>query len=259
MLDLKSEVKERERGFHDERYGSDIDPRFQLEKYYSITHESQEVFRKLIRGRLNSNSRLLEYGCGMGESADFHITLNCDFYGLDISPEAIKKAEAAANELGFKATYLVADAENTTLKEDSFDVIIGSGILHHLNLDNALAELSRITKKSGCCIFTEPLGYNPMINLFRALTPQLRSSDEHPLMVDDFKKMAQYFAKVDIFYFHFFSFGAVLFRKTPFFDSIRRRLARIDDYFVRTFDWFGKYCWICVIQLGDPIKTAEVV
>ncbi len=103
----------------------------------------------------------------MGESADFHSTPGCEFYGLDISPEAIKKAEAAARELGFNATCLVADAENTTLEGDSFDVIIGSGILHHLNLDNALAELRRITRKSGCCVFTEPLGYNPMINLFR--------------------------------------------------------------------------------------------
>jgi SAM-dependent methyltransferase len=163
----------------------------------------------------------------MGESADFHITLDCEFYGLGISPEAIKKAETAARELGFNATYLVADAENTTLDKDSFDIIIGSGILHHLNLDNALAELRRITKKSGCCIFTEPLGYNPMINLFWALTPRLRSSDEHPRMNDDFHKMKEYFGKVDIFYFHFFSFGAVLFRKTPFFEGIRRRLARL--------------------------------
>jgi len=255
MIEVKSEVKERERGFHDLRYGSDVDPRFKLEKYYSITHESQEVFRNLIRGNLNRDSRLLEYGCGMGESADFHSTLGCEFYGLDISPEAIKKAEATARELGFNATYLVADAENTTLEEDSFDVIVGSGILHHLNLDNALAELRRITKKSGYCVFTEPLGYNPMINLFRTLTPKLRSSDEHPLMADDFKKMQEYFGKVDVFYFHFFSFAAVLFLKTPFFDRIRRRLARIDDYFVRTFDWFGKYCWICVVCLSDPIKT----
>ena len=258
MTDLKSEVKERERGFHDIRYGSEVDPRFQLEKYYSITHESQEVFRNLIRESLTKDSRLLEYGCGMGESADFHITLDCDFYGLDISPEAIKKAEAAARELSFKATYLVADAENTMLDADSFDVIIGSGILHHLNLDNALPELSRITKKSGCCVFTEPLGYNPMINLFRALTPRLLSSDEHPLMTDDFKKMEQYFGKVEVFYFHFFSFGAVFLRKTPFFDRVRRRLARIDNYFVQTFDWFGKYCWICVIRLSDPIKSSQV-
>jgi SAM-dependent methyltransferase len=255
MIDIQSAVKERERGFHDQRYGSEVDPRSQLEKYYSITHESQEVFRKLVTGSLTENSRLLEYGCGMGESADFHSTLNCEFYGIDISPEAIKKADETARQLGFNATYLVADAENTALEEDSFDVIIGSGILHHLNLDNALAELSRITKKSGYCVFTEPLGYNPFINLFRRLTPKLRSSDEHPLMTDDFQKMEQYFGKVDVFYFHFFSFVAVMFLKTPFFERVRRRMAMLDDYLVRNMSWFGKYCWICVVRLSDPLKT----
>jgi hypothetical protein len=36
MIDLNSAVTDRERGFHDEGYGSEVDPRFQLEKYYSI-------------------------------------------------------------------------------------------------------------------------------------------------------------------------------------------------------------------------------
>ena len=39
----------------------------------------------------------------------------------------------------------------------------------------------------GNLIFIEPLGTNPIINLYRKLTPKSRSKDEHPLINKDFK------------------------------------------------------------------------
>ena len=36
-----------------------------------------------------------------------------------------------------------------------------------------MLELSRIIKPNGECIFQEPMGHNPIINLYRKLTPNI--------------------------------------------------------------------------------------
>ena len=48
----------------------------------------------------------------------------------------------------------------------------------------------------------EPLAHNPFINLFRKMTPSLRTDDEHPLRMRDLKLFEEYFSKVDVQYFH---------------------------------------------------------
>ena len=254
LPDSEFEVKTRERDFHDQRYGAESDPREGLSGYYSVTREATELYQALIRKSAPIGATVLEYGCGASENLEFYKSLNCSLYGIDISSEAIKKAKVTAAAHDFPVNYAVADAEDTKLNSHFFDLVVGSAILHHLNIKRALAELRRVTKGSGVCIFWEPLGHNPLINTFRALTPKLRSPDEHPLRTGDFEIMRQYFAGVEVSYFNCFSLGAVAFRGTRFFDSVRRSLSELDAYMVRKFQWFGKHCWICVIRLSHPLN-----
>lgn len=39
--------------------------------------------------------------------------------------------------------------------------------------------------------FSEPLGHNPIINWYRNRTPEMRTEDEHPLLIKDIE-----FAKI---------------------------------------------------------------
>ena len=50
------------------------------------------------------------------------------------------------------------DAEHTNFPDNSFDVVTGSAILHHLNIENCYQELHRILKKDGHAVFKEPMG-----------------------------------------------------------------------------------------------------
>ena len=52
-------------------------------------------------------------------------------------------------------------------EKNRFDIIYGTGILHHLNLKACLDEIERILKPGGKFVFIEPLGTNPVINLYR--------------------------------------------------------------------------------------------
>ena len=77
-------------------------------------------------------------------------------------------------------TFRVDNCEKTGFQDNEFDLIYGTGVLHHLELEKCLNEIRRILKKDGEIIFIEPMGTNPFINLYRLLTPKSRSEDEHP-------------------------------------------------------------------------------
>ena len=124
--------------------------------------------------------------------------------------------------------YFVMDAENTTFEDNTFDIIVGQGIIHHLNLENIYIETSRILNKNGHAIFMEPLGHNPLINLYRWLTPNIRTPDEHPLKRNDLKLLGKYFSNIKIEYFSLMTLLAVPFRKMRIFNPLLKILYYLD-------------------------------
>ena len=74
-----------------------------------------------------------------------------------------------------------------TLKfeENKFDMVIGFGILHHLEASTALDEICRVLKPGGRVLLQEPLADNLLLKLFRLLTPQARTEDERPFSQKD--------------------------------------------------------------------------
>ena len=249
----QSAIKTREREFHNMRFGAVEDSRAKVRKYYSVLEDARICYKSLIAANVFHGARVLEYGCGTGEDLEFSRSLDCDFYGIDISPEAIKKAVARAEAAGFPARYAVGDAESTNFDCGFFDLVMGKAIIHHLDIDKAMAELGRITKPTGCCIFIEPLGHNPVVNLFRLLTPTLRSPDEHPLRERDIQILGRYFRGVEVSYFGFFSLAAIAFRGTRWCDIAFNRLSQLDRLFLKRFHWFRKYSWYSVIKVSCPL------
>ncbi|SCC91269.1 putative Methylase involved in ubiquinone/menaquinone biosynthesis [Thiomonas sp. X19] len=249
------EIKEREKKFHDERFGQNVDPRSKLEIFYSITSASDLCFKGLVKKGFPFEGKILEYGCGTGGDFNLYKSLNCRLYGIDISDEAITKAQNRAEIDKIKAFYVAGDAEATKYESQYFDRVVGLGILHHLNLNRSLAELARITTPEGSCIFSEPLGHNPIINVFRKLTPKLRTPDEHPLRDVDFILMKNYFNQVNINYFYLISLLSFAFKKTRFFDAVYKSLVSLDDKIFKIFPGMGKYAWICIIELKSPKIT----
>jgi ubiquinone/menaquinone biosynthesis C-methylase UbiE len=139
---------------------------------------------------------VLDYGCGPGyltkyllEQGAAHVT------GIDVSDGEIEQARerARANGLEDRSRFLVADGHATEFPDDSFDLIVGDAILHHLDLRRALVELRRILRPGGRAVFMEPLWHNPLLRLGRALTPSARTPDEHPLTVADWELCAEIF------------------------------------------------------------------
>jgi SAM-dependent methyltransferase len=140
--------------------------------------------------------------------------------------------------------------------DDSFDLICGMGILHHLDLGKSLSEIARTLRPGGKAIFIEPLGHNPLINLYRKVTPDLRTEDEHPLLTADLKLMESYFHKIEPRYFHFSSIMAVPFRKLPGYNLLLKTLDAADRALFKLLPFARKYAWQVVIVFSQPVKAA---
>jgi len=191
----------RERDYHNRRYGADeADPRAHLDKAYVAIVRLRQLQADLLRS-LGRGKAVLEYGCADGglsidmlDVPTFAGTLD----GIDISDNAIATANDKARRHGIEnARFQMMNAEALRFADDSFDVVFGSGILHHLELNKAFSEIARVLRPGGTAVFLEPLGHNPVLNWYRERTPGLRTPDEHPLLKQDLKLAERYFQSVD--------------------------------------------------------------
>src|SRR5688572_12746860 len=93
----------------------------------------QKEFRFRLLGDL-SGRRVLDVGCGHGANASLLARLGAHVTGLDVSPGAIEaaRARARANGVSHRVELVCSPVETAELPDDSFDVIWGDAILHHL-------------------------------------------------------------------------------------------------------------------------------
>lgn len=128
---------------------------------------------------------VLDYGCGNGEYTLALLKAGAaEVHGIDISQPYVERAADAARQAGFPDTafkFQVMDAHELSFDDNMFDLVLGRGILHHLDIDRALSELERVLKPGGRAVLLEPLAGNPLLKLFRVLTPAARTADERPL------------------------------------------------------------------------------
>lgn len=197
--------------------------------------------------------RALEYGCGPGSNAFLLGERGAAVTGIDISDVAIEQARARAEAEGVAARceFEVMNAEQTSFADHGFDLICGTAILHHLDLEAAYAEIARLLKPDGRAVFVEPLGHNPAINAYRRRTPQLRTEDEHPLMVKDLELAGTWFGRTAISYFNLSTLLAVPFRRTRAFEPALAALQALDRALFRL-PPARKHAWMVVIRLEGP-------
>lgn len=227
-------------------------------KFYSIAGLSEQYYQDWLRTRC-AGKRVLDYCCGNGENAIFAAQCGGDAIGIDISPEGIANARLNALREGVveNCKYEVMDAEATRFPDSSFDTVVDYGALHHLDFDRAMRELARIIKPDGEMICIETLRHNPFIHLYRKMTPHLRTEWEvgHILGVHDLDRVRAHFGKVHVRFFHLAALAAVPFRNTRLFHPILRLLDQVDGALMKR-DWIGRYGWIMVFTLAEPMKAS---
>lgn len=202
-------------------------------KYYSVVGSSRVYLREWLAAHVPGRV-FLDYACGNGDQAIGAAKMGAALaIGIDISDVSIAKARAQAVAEGVqdRCVFLVADCENTGFPAASIDVVLCSGMLHHLDLRYAFPELRRILKPGGKVLAVEALEYNPMIRLYRRLTPEMRTDWEkrHILGMSDLRLARRFFDVRDVRFWHLFSLLAMVVRSRPrLFAAALRVLDRVD-------------------------------
>ncbi len=192
---------------------------------------------------------MLEYGCGPGSQSFTLAEMGAEVTAIDISDVAIELAGKVAQDRGLTIDYRVMNAEDLQFGDNTFDKVCGSGILHHLDLEKAYNEIYRVLKTDGTAFFFEPLGHNPIINYYRNRTPQLRTVDEHPLMLKDIEMAGNLFKKVKVHYYHLSSIAASFVPGVSLRKGTSRFLNKFDWLLFKTLPFLKKYAWIVVLEL----------
>lgn len=165
---------------------------------------------------------------------------------INISPSEINLAKKEAEKMltRYKPVWIEMDAHNLDFKDNYFDLVIGYGMLHHLEIDIVLNEIKRVLKSDGLALFREPLDINPILTLARFLTPKARTTDEVPFKKIHLKKVVQIFPNTQIFFEQFLTFiVSPIFNFLPqkFIKTISAIIYKIDRLLLKTFPSFGYF------------------
>ena len=116
-----------------------------------------------------------------------------DLACINISEVELANGQDAAKTASNAPDFKIMDAQALQFEDDSFDVIFGSAILHHLEFETSLKEIHRTLRSDGSMIFAEPMDLNPVGILIRSLTPEARTDDERPFRMQELRLIEKYF------------------------------------------------------------------
>ena len=228
-------------------------------KFYSIARKSTKFWKEWALQRCKGK-KVLDYCCGNGGVSIFLAKHGANVVGIDISEVSVENSRLLAirEDMDRNATFHVMDAEHMTFDDNSFDIIMCMGILHHLDVRLAFPELARVLKPDGKIFCGEPLAYNPLIQLYRKRTPHLRTEWEakHILTFRDLDLARRFFGQIDVKFFNIATLAAVPFRNTSLFNRLLAFLEAIDEVILKL-PIVQAQAWMMFFILSCPNKQNQ--
>jgi ubiquinone/menaquinone biosynthesis C-methylase UbiE len=156
VLRTADEIRDVNTRYHDVA-ASSYDSKWGID--FGAVGQAQVVgkLRKVLGPALERGfDRSLEVGAGTG-----YFSLNLVRAGIvreatcsDISPGMVRALNANAERLGLKVRTARADAESLPFADQSFDLVLGHAVLHHLpDLERAFSEFHRVLAPGGWVVF----------------------------------------------------------------------------------------------------------
>jgi len=141
-------------------------------------------------GRAQPEMQTADLGCGSGVFSDKLHDRGLKCIGLDLSFNLVKVGGETYSNIHF----VNGDVETQPFADDTFDLVVLSGLVHHLP-DPTLcaAEVFRILKPGGRFVAFDPNRRNPFMYLYRDRTSPMYSSkgvteNERPVLSEEVAK-----------------------------------------------------------------------
>jgi 2-polyprenyl-3-methyl-5-hydroxy-6-metoxy-1,4-benzoquinol methylase len=110
---------------------------------------------------LHAGMNVLEVGCGTGLFTELLSKSGANLIAVDISPELLEQAGQRGLDPA-KVKFVPARFEDCALY-GPFDAVVGSSVLHHLEIEPSLRKIFDLLKPAGVMSFAEPNMLNPQI------------------------------------------------------------------------------------------------
>jgi len=114
------------------------------------------LFDQLLKGRITTEMRVLDAGCGGGRNLIYFFSSGFIVSGVDQSSEAIAQIRSLAAQLAPHLpfdNFRVAAIEQMPFGDESFDVVISSAVLHfardEAHWHSMVREMWRVLKPGG--------------------------------------------------------------------------------------------------------------
>lgn len=254
-----------------------------FDKFYSETDEKhrQEGYRvpeELIRQVIHPNpkslndreyafsllgglekKKVLDYGAGDGWNTVCLAKANALVWAIDISEKGVDliKKKARANGVSKLVTAEVQDCYHMKYPTGMFDIIYGGGILHHLDINVAGRELSRILDAGGVAVFYEPIRETRVMDIIKSVVLKLTgrrpseiTEDETPLTSARIALLKKYFKTVNYRYFNVLSSASLLSNSK----ALKYVLLNLDHILMKAIPGFKKLGRAVVVELRHPIS-----
>ena len=118
-------------------------------------------------------SRILDVGCGTGQSRQLYAEHAAEYVGVDLADHALDVARKRFP----RDTWTRADARQLPFGDASFDIVAFSSVLHHIpDFEVALKEAFRVLRPGGVAFAFDPNLLHPAMALFRYPKSPLYSS-----------------------------------------------------------------------------------
>ena len=177
---------------------------------YRLTKHADYFMKEKMFSLVNQfeGKKLLEVGCGEGESSVRLAYVGKEVTAFDVSPKSIEYAKLVAEANGMNVNFQVGDMiQKGTLGKEEFDIVWFELILHHLvpELDNVMQCAYDALKPGGLFVSTEPVAYARWLKKFAKFrpgwSPDCYTPDECPLRPSEFEIIRRYFPNLQMKYY----------------------------------------------------------
>lgn len=197
---------------------------------------------------------VLDIACGYSMTPVLFALAGAHVTAVDVAPLTLQKVQEVAELTGVddRVSIHCGPAETLPFKDNAFDIIYGGAALHHLILEQAGPELSRLLKPGGRGAFQDPLGNNKLTEFIR---DNLNYANKHqekgidkPLLSEDISLFGQFFKNYS---WRGFGLTTSSIRVLKKLRVIRRPLEKIDFAMLNTIPGLQKYAQYSVICVSN--------
>jgi len=229
LRELES-IQAREAKFHDGWAGNTDLHRVTVVEAFECPTAMENRFIISLMGDLKGK-RVLDIGCGLGESSVYLALRGAKVTAVDVSEGMVSATCALAKAWGVNVEGRVSPAEKLAAESDSYDIVYTANTIHHVHdRPGFMAEIHRVLRRGGKFYSFDPVAYNPAINIYRRIATDVRTPDEEPLRTADLALARSYFPDLQSRFFWLLTLS--LFMKYYLLDRVH---PNADRYWKRIF------------------------